>query len=138
MKKKKILFSIITLLLSGEAVAQESAIGVLSLDSCRSLAMSNNKELRMQDAKQQAAYYERKAAYTKYFPRISATGAYMYTSKEISLLSDEQKDKLNNLGTTLGAMVPQLDGKQAMLNGLGAQLVDREFNKQVQNYKMFL
>ena len=124
MKKKKILFSIITLLLSGEAVAQESAAGVLSLDSCRSLAMSNNKELRMQDANQQAAYYERKAAYTKYFPRISATGAYMYTSKEISLLSDEQKDKLNNLGTTLGAMVPQLDGKQAMLNGLGTQLVD--------------
>lgn len=97
--KRKILFSIISLLLGGEAIAQESATGVLSLDSCRSLAMNFNKELRMQVAKQQAAYYERKAAYTKYFPRISATGAYMYTSKEISLLSDEQKDKLNNIGT---------------------------------------
>lgn len=97
--KRKILFSIISLLLGGEAIAQESATRVLSLDSCRSLAMSFNKELRMQDAKQQAAYYERKAAYTKYFPRISATGAYIYTSKEISLLSDEQKDKLNNIGT---------------------------------------
>ena len=124
MKKKKILFSILSLLLSGEAVAQESAIGVLSLDSCRSLAMSNNKELRMHHAEQQAAYYERKAAFTKYLPRVSATGAYMYTSEEISLLSDEQKDKLNNIGTTLGALMPQLDGKQDMLNGLGSNLVE--------------
>ena len=124
MKKKKILFSILSLLLSGEAVAQESAIGVLSLDSCRSLAMSNNKELRMHHAEQQAAYYERKAAFTKYLPHVSATGAYMYTSEEISLLSDEQKDKLSNIGTTLGALMPQLDGKQDMLNGLGSNLVE--------------
>ena len=123
-KKKTILFLILSLLLGGDAVAQESANGVLSLDSCRSLAMSNNKELRMQDAKQQAACYERKAAFTKYFPRISATGAYMYTSKEISLLSDEQKETLNNIGNTLGALVPQLDGKQAILNGLGSNLVE--------------
>ena len=123
-KRKGILFLILTLLLSGEAVAQDSAVRVLSLDSCRALAMSNNKDLRIQDAQQQAAYYERKAAFTKYFPRVSATGAYMYTSKEISLLSDEQKDKLNNIGTTLGAMMPRLDGKQVMLNNLGSNLVD--------------
>ena len=97
--KVRILFSILSLLLSGEAVAQETATRALSLDSCRSLAISYNKELRMQDAKMQAAYYERKAAFTKFFPRISATGAYIHTSKEISLLSDEQKDKLNNIGT---------------------------------------
>lgn len=124
MKKNRILFSILSLLLSGEAVAQESATEILSLDSCRTLAMSNNKELRMQDAKQQAAYYERKAAYTKYFPRISATGAYMYTSKEISLLSGEQKSTLGNLGTTLGELVPQLDSKKAVLNSVGANLVE--------------
>lgn len=124
MKKNRILFSILSLLLSGEAVAQESATEILSLDSCRTLAMSNNKELRMQDAKQQAAYYERKAAYTKYFPRISATGAYMYTSKEISLLNGEQKSTLGNLGTTLGELVPQLDSKKAVLNSVGANLVE--------------
>ena len=123
-KKKTILFSILSLLLSGEAIAQESATVSLSLDSCRSLAMSYNKELRMQDAKQQAAYYERKAAYTKYFPRVSTTGTYMYTSKEISLLSDEQKESLNHIGNTLCALVPQLDGKQPMLNGLGSNLVE--------------
>ena len=124
MKKNRILFSILSLLLSGEAVAQESATEILSLDSCRALAMSNNKELRMQDAQRQAAYYERKAAYTKYFPRISATGAYVHTTKEISLLSDKQKSTLGNLGTTLGELVPQLESKKTVLNSVGAGLVD--------------
>ena len=86
--------------------------------------MGNNKELRMSDAEQQAAYYERKAAFTKYLPRVSATGAYMHTSKELSLLSDEQKGQLGNLGTSLGSLVPQLDGKQAALNSVGSSLVD--------------
>lgn len=124
MKKNRILFSILSLLLSGEAVAQESATEIFSLDSCRALAMSNNKELRMQDAQRQAAYYERKAAYTKYFPRISATGAYVHTTKEISLLSDKQKSTLGNLGTTLGELVPQLESKKTVLNSVGAGLVD--------------
>ena len=116
--------TILFFLLSGEVVAQEPAAVVLSLDSCRALAVGNNKELRMRSTEQQAAYYERKAAFTKYLPRISATGAYIYTSKEVSLLSDEQKSKLGNIGTTLGALVPQLDGKQAALNSVGSSLVD--------------
>ena len=124
-KKSYYLVTILSLLLSGEAsVAQEPATVALSLDSCRALAIGNNKDLRMHDAERQAAFYERKAAFTKYLPRVSATGTYMYTSKEISLLSDEQKDKLGNIGTTLGQMMPQLDGKQDLLNGMGGSLVD--------------
>ena len=96
----------------------------LTLDSCRSLAISNNKELRMADSKQQAAYYERKAAFTKYLPRISATGAYMHSSKEISLLSDEQKDGLNHLGSTVSSLAPSLQGMSGMLDGVGGSLVD--------------
>ena len=96
----------------------------LTLDSCRSLAISNNKELRIADSKQQAAYYERKAAFTKYFPRISATGAYMHSSKEISLLSDEQKDGLNHLGSTVSSLAPSLQGMSGMLDGVGGSLVD--------------
>lgn len=124
MNKKTCLVAILVLFLGRGAAAQEQAAATLSLDSCRTLAIGSNKELRMHDAERQAAYYERKAAFTKYLPRISATGAYMHTSKEISLLSDEQKEKLGNIGTTLGALVPQLDGKQAALNSVGNGLVD--------------
>lgn len=92
---KKLIIATITLLFAAQAGAQEQAM-TLSLDSCRTLAMRNNKELRRTDSYRQAAYYERKAAFTKFLPRVSAVGAYMYTSKEISLLSDKQKEKLSS------------------------------------------
>lgn len=123
MKRKRLFFVAISLLLAGQSGAQEQATA-LSLDSCRALAISNNKQLRMADSKRRAAYYERKAAFTKYLPRVSATGAYMHTSKEISLLSDGQKDMLNNIGTTVGTIAPQLQGMAETLNGVGGSLVD--------------
>ena len=102
----------------------KAQIRTQTLDSCRALAVNYNKELRMADKKVQAAYYERKAAFTKYLPRITATGAYLYTSKELSLLSDGQKEKLGNLGTTVSTLVPQLGSMSTMLNGVGQGLVD--------------
>ena len=64
---------------------------VLTLDSCRVLALENNKELRIAQEKINAAHYQKKAAFTNYLPKIDVTGTYMRTQKEISLLSDEQK-----------------------------------------------
>lgn len=120
---KKVTIALFSLLLAGNISAQEDTV-VLSIDSCRALAIRNNKELRMADMKQRAARYERKAAFTKYLPRVSATGAYLHTSKEISLLSDEQKDMLGNLGSTVGSLVPALEGMSGTLNGVGTGLVD--------------
>ena len=39
---------------------------VLSLDSCRSLAIANNKELLISQEKINSAHYQRKAAFTNY------------------------------------------------------------------------
>lgn len=88
---------------------------VLSLDSCRSLAVENNKELRMTDMQRQTAYYNRKSAFTSYLPKVSATGMYMHTGKEISLLSDDQKTTLSHLGDALS---------MPALNNVGEGLVD--------------
>ena len=74
---------------------------LLSLDSCRAMALRNNKELGMSRVKQEVAANLRKSARTKYLPHVSALGGYEWTSKEISLLSDEQKETLSNLGTSL-------------------------------------
>ena len=52
------------------------------------------------------------------------TGAYLHTNKEISLLSDEQKSKLSNLGTTVGSLVPALESMTGALNGVGSGLVE--------------
>ncbi|MGM9797639.1 MAG: TolC family protein [Parabacteroides sp.] len=121
---KKVMIGICALLFCGSLTMRAADYGALSLDSCRALAIRENKELRMASANQRAAFYERKAALTKYLPRVSAMGAYLYTSKEFSLLSDEQKATLNGLGTTVGAMAPSLAGMTETLNGVGHGLVE--------------
>lgn len=88
---------------------------VLSLDSCHMQAVDNNKDLRMADMQRVAAHYNRKSAFTSYLPKVSATGIYMHTGRELSLLSDEQKATLSGLGDALA--VPAL-------NSVGQGLVD--------------
>jgi len=63
------------LLLMSFAIATMDAQRILTLDSCRTLAVQNNWQLRMADEEVEAARYERKAAHTAYLPKISATGA---------------------------------------------------------------
>ena len=75
---------------------------VLSLDSCRALALRNNKQLSISGMKQNVAKNIRKSARTKYLPQINAIGSYMYTSKEISILNGGQKAALTSIGTMLG------------------------------------
>ena len=79
----------------------------LSLDSCRALAISNNKELLISQEKINAAHYQRKAAFTNYLPNISASGRYMRSQKELSILSDAQKGALSGLGTSLSGPLQQ-------------------------------
>lgn len=100
-------------LMSGLAASGQEPAGVqeLSLDSCRALALRNNKELRMGALHQDAAHWQHKAAASHYFPRLNVVGAYMRTNKQISLLSDEQKDRLANLGTTTAAALQGAAGQ---------------------------
>ena len=107
------------------ALANAHAVGnYWPLDSLRARAISNNKSLLMAEQKKVAASYTHKSAKTNYLPKVSATGAYMYTSREMSLLSDEQKHTLSNIGTGLSAMVPDLAPMSSQLNSAGQGLVD--------------
>jgi outer membrane protein TolC len=74
---------------------------LLNLDSCRALALRNNKQMSISRVKQEVAANVRKAARTKYLPHISALGGYEYTSKEISILNNDQKEALSSIGTNL-------------------------------------
>lgn len=100
------IFSVLTALVCAIQLSNAET-HVLTLDSCRALAIRNNNDLKMADAKKQKAYYDRKAAFTKFLPRITATGAYILSSKDFSLLSEETQDKLNNLGTNAGTAMGQ-------------------------------
>ena len=116
---------------------------VLSLDSCRQMALLNNKQLGVSKLKQEVAANMRKSARTKYLPHVSAIGSYQYTSEPTSILSETQKAEFSNLGTAIGAglsqsmadlmtKIPNLAtvmGRvgpvtEQMLNGLGQKIVD--------------
>ena len=73
----------------------------LSLDSCRAMALRNNKQLNATKLKSDIAANVRKAMRTKYLPKVDAVGGYEFMSKEVSLLNNSQKTVLNNLGTSM-------------------------------------
>lgn len=120
MKKKVLMLGLLSLALIDAHAAGNS----WSLNSLRARAVSNNKSLLMAGQKKVAASYTRKSAATNYLPKVSATGAYMYTSRELSLLSDEQKHTLSNIGTGLSAMVPNLAPMSSTINSVGQGVVD--------------
>lgn len=112
MYRQKLTFLLLMVLGSPALMASPR---MLNLDSCRTLAVANNKDIRMADMQKQAAHYNRLSAFTNYLPKISATGIYLHTDKEISLLSDEQKSTLQNIGNALS---------MPALNPVGQGLVD--------------
>ncbi|MDE6409991.1 MAG: TolC family protein [Muribaculaceae bacterium] len=58
-----------------------------TLDSCRNLAVANNKTIRMAEETITGAGYERKAAKAAYLPGIDFNGGYAYNQRTINLLS---------------------------------------------------
>lgn len=82
-----------------------SAQQTLSLDSCRALAIRNNKQLSISRLKQEVARNTSKATKTKYLPKIDVLGGYEFTSREISLLSDYQKTEISNIGNKATGML---------------------------------
>ena len=98
---------------------------LLTLDSCRAMALRNNKQMGVAKVKQDIAENLRKSARTKYMPHISALGTYQYTSREISLLNDVQKAALPHLG-------------DAMVGGLQADLSKIASGLPMENINMIL
>jgi len=97
MKKSVLLFALLAIAL--DAFPQMT----LSLDSCRAMALRNNKQLNATKLKRDVARDIRKAARTKYLPKVDALGGYEFMSKEVSILNNDQKAVLGNLGTSFGA-----------------------------------
>ena len=96
-----------------------SAQRVLTLDSCRAMALRNNKQLNAARLQKDVTYNARKSARTQYLPKLDAVGGYQYYSKEISLLNNSQKGALSNLGTN--ALTNVGSSLEQMLTGLVQQ-----------------
>jgi len=107
------LFNILMLFCLSQGVqAQE----VYSLQRCMELALQNNRQLKVSRMSADVAENTRKAAKTKYLPRVDALAGYQHFSREISLLSDKQKRAFGHLGTnTVGQTGSQMEQNLASL-----------------------
>ncbi len=83
------------------AQAQEK----MTLEDCRQMAINNNKQLSVARIGKDIAADNRAAARTKFLPKVDVMAGYELMSKEISLLSDDQKNMLNLLGTNITSAV---------------------------------
>lgn len=85
-------------------VAQER----LSLEECRALAKSHSRILQQKDAAREAAKARKQEVFTKFFPQVTARGAYLHMQKEFHLIDWSKPlgsfnflipDRLRDLGT---------------------------------------
>lgn len=102
MRKRKLHTLALTFLLLFPAF---STAQTLTLDSCRALALKNNKELQIAQQGITKSHNEQRAAHTTYLPKISLTAGYMRTGNEIQLLTNSQQAALNSLGTNLAPAI---------------------------------
>lgn len=101
------------------AFAASADAQTLSLDSCRAMALRNNKQLNATKLKREAFAYTRKAARTKYLPKVDALGGYEYFNKEVSILNNDQKSALSHLGTN--AMTRMSAGITDIITGMATK-----------------
>lgn len=62
----------------------------VSLDSCRSMAVHNNKQLRVLSEEIRKAGYQKKEAFAAYLPALDFVGGYAYNSRNISIFDSDQ------------------------------------------------
>ena len=108
------------ILLMGALIPAGAQTTVLSLDSCRAMALRNNKQINASRLKKDVAYNLKKSARTKYLPKVDAMGGYEWFSREISLLNDGQKSTFSNLGTSIvGGISDNVNNMMTELVGKG-------------------
>src|SRR5574344_1590656 len=78
------------------------AQGSVSLDSCRNMALRNNKEMRIANEKVQQSVYQNKEAQAAYLPSLDFTGSYMYNQKQLSVFDSDQLLPTKNFNLATG------------------------------------
>ena len=88
---RAILTTFATIAVTLAAAAQSVAPGAaLTLEECRSMALVNNKDMKVAGQKIKTAEYQSREAFAAYLPAIDFAGGYMYNQKDISIFSSDQ------------------------------------------------
>ena len=72
------------------ALSLVASAQVVTLDSCRHMALRNNKEIQQASLAIDKADYQRKEAAAAYLPQFDLTAGYIYNSRRVSLIKEDQ------------------------------------------------
>ena len=72
------------------AISLTSVAQVVTLDSCRNMALRNNKEIQQASLAIKKAGYQRQEAAAAYLPQFDFTAGYIYNSRKMSLIKEDQ------------------------------------------------
>ncbi len=122
---RKALTFLFTMWLALTAAAQ------VTLDSCRHMALRNNKQMGIEQLKIEQAGYQRKQAEAAYKPSIDFAGTYLHTGRNISLVD------INNITPTqfLNPSTGNYDFTLEALGGLGISVDGKYVNAATQRVK---
>ncbi len=74
--------------------------GIIPLDSCRAMALTNNRQLMMARARVGRAQSQSREAFAAYLPGIDFAGGYMYNQRKLSIFSSDQMLPVKNFDPT--------------------------------------
>ena len=72
------------------ALSMATSAQVVTLDSCRNMALRNNKEIQQAALGIEKAGYQRKEAAAAYLPQFDFMAGYVYNSRKMSLIKEDQ------------------------------------------------
>ena len=72
-----------------------AAVAQVTLDSCRHMALRNNKQMGIEQLKIEQAGYQRKQAEAAYKPSIDFASTYLHTGRNISLVDINNIESFN-------------------------------------------
>ncbi len=97
------------------------AQGTVSLDSCRRMAIHNNRELQKSQIGIEKAGYQREQARAAYLPTVDFEAGYVYNTRKISLIKEDALLPVKNFNPSTGtydyALVTGPDGMPIQVNG---------------------
>ncbi len=76
---------------------------VVTLDSCRHMALRNNKEIQQASLGIEKANYQRKEAAAAYLPQFDLTAGYIFNSRKVSLVKEDQMLPTKSFNLQTGA-----------------------------------
>lgn len=107
------------------------SVAQVTLDSCRHMALRNNKQMSVEALKIEQAGYQRKEAEAAYKPSIDFAGTYLHTGRNISLVD------INNITPTqfLNPATGNYDFAFDALAGLGISIDGKYVDAATQKVK---